>query len=418
MLHLIISSKYFGQSETPMYYSSIGLIALLIHFIINYNVLKKSSLVSTIPASLAYKRFLHSVMWYYITDVIWEPLYAFKLTQLVFIETEIYFAVIALSVLLWMQYVTTYLHAKSKMLIFTKISGTLFMAFQLIVLIVNCFTPIAFWFDDDTIYHTGIGRELNLILQALMFFVISCRMLFLAIRAKGEMKHRLRAIGLFGVIMAVFVILQIFHPFMPFYSIGYMLGTCLLHTFVLEDEKEKNRQKIEKLLYVEKIQEAELGSARQMAFTDPMTSVKNKLAYMEDVDSINHRIESGHLQNFAVAVFDVNDLKLINDTKGHDEGDTYIKTACSIICKQFKHSPVYRIGGDEFVAFLSGEDFENREELISSFNQIIEKNRAEGAAVIACGLSEFNAGTDKTFQQIFERADKQMYENKSRLKNR
>ena len=401
-----------------MYYSSIGIIALLIHFIINYNVLRKSSLASTIPAHLAYKRFLHAVMWYYITDVIWEPLYAFKLTQLVFIETEIYFAVMALSVLFWMQYVSTYLNAQSKMVTLTRILGTVFMSFQLIVLIVNCFTPIAFWFDDNTIYHTEIARELNLVVQALMFAIISIRMLFLTVKAKDETKHRHRAIGLFGVIMMIFVILQIFHPFMPFYSIGYMLGTCLLHTFVLEDEKETNRQRIEKLLYVEKIQEAELGSARQMAFTDPMTSVKNKLAYMEDVDSINHRIESGHLQNFGLLVFDVNDLKLINDTKGHDEGDIYIKAACSIICKQFKHSPVYRIGGDEFVAFLSGEDFENRKELISTFNQTIEKNLSEGAVVIACGLSEFDASQDKTFQQIFERADRQMYENKSRLKNR
>ena len=402
----------------PVYYSSIGSLALLIHFIINYDVLKKSSLSSTIPAHRAYKHFLQGVMWYYITDVIWEPLYALKLKHLVFIETEIYFVVMVLSVAFWMQYVITYLNDKDRFSIIMKCIGLTFLFSQLVVLALNFFRPIAFWFDKDVIYHTGLGRELNLIFQTLMFLIISIRMLFVTIKAKGNIKHRHRAIGLFGLLMAIFVILQIFYPFMPFYSMGYLLGTCLLHTFVLEDEKESNLKELEKLLYVEKLQEAEIGSARQMAFSDPLTGVKNKRAYMEDTESIEHRIENGHLKDFGIVVFDENGLKNINDTKGHDEGDLYIKSACSIICKQFKHSPVYRIGGDEFVAFLDGEDYANREQLVEEFNRTVEKNQVEGAVVIACGFAEFIPKQDKNYLKMFERADKQMYEKKCNLKKR
>lgn len=51
-------------------------------------------------------------------------------------------------------------------------------------------------------------------------------------------------------------------------------------------------------------------------------------------------------------VFDINNLKIINDTLGHDFGDILIIDSCKLICKVFKRSPVYRIGGDEFVVIL------------------------------------------------------------------
>jgi GGDEF domain-containing protein len=54
-------------------------------------------------------------------------------------------------------------------------------------------------------------------------------------------------------------------------------------------------------------------------------------------------------------MFDLNDLKHINDRYGHERGDEYIVNCCRLICQVFKHSPVFRIGGDEFVALLRGE---------------------------------------------------------------
>ena len=94
----------------------------------------------------------------------------------------------------------------------------------------------------------------------------------------------------------------------------------------------------------------------------------------------------------------------------------YIKDSCCIICRQFQHSPVFRIGGDEFVALLEGEDFKNREALIETFNLQMEENLHNGREVISCGMEEFDPEHDINFSNIFERADKKMYSRKRILK--
>ena len=400
-----------------MYYSSIGILAFLLLLINNYDVLKKNSQMGKIPVYKSYKNFLYSVMWYYVMDVVWEPLYALKLTRILFVETFIYFVVMALTVLFWTQYVIIYLNEKNKFSKILKYVGIIFLCSQIIVLALNCFFPIAFWFDkEDGTYVTGYARVLAMLFQLLVFFVITVYMLLIAIQISGNKKRRHLAVGLFGLSMTIFLTLQIVYPLMPFYAIGYMIGTSLLHTFVLEDEKDSHREELERLLAVERIQEVELGSTRLLAYTDPLTGVKNKVAYMEDVDGLDRRIEDGFLKKFALIVFDVNGLKNVNDTKGHDEGDRFIRAASSMICNSFKHSPVYRIGGDEFVAFLYGCDYEHRQELISKFELEIDKNRKEGKIVISSGFAEFSPEQDKSYAVVFERADKNMYERKRRLK--
>ena len=115
-------------------------------------------------------------------------------------------------------------------------------------------------------------------------------------------------------------------------------------------------------------------------------------------------------------MLDVNDLKKINDTAGHQAGDRYLRDACKIICEIFKHSPVYRIGGDEFAATLSGADYENREALLESFLAGNPERAAHGKAVVACGIAVYRPGEDNRFQDVFERADAEMYENKRQIK--
>jgi len=114
--------------------------------------------------------------------------------------------------------------------------------------------------------------------------------------------------------MIIFIALQASNPYMPYYSIGCMLGTCLLHTFVLEDEKNDRREQLESILKVEEIQEMELGKTRKMAFSDPLTGVKNKMAYLEDVGSFEQKIEDGFLHDFGLVVFDLNEHKFSVDT--------------------------------------------------------------------------------------------------------
>ena len=159
-----------------------------------------------------------------------------------------------------------------------------------------------------------------------------------------------------------------------------------------------------------------LHSAHELVNRDPLTGVKSKLAFIESKEAYEKQIEDKTIKEFAIAVCDVNDLKTVNDTQGHEAGDVLIKDASSIICRAFTHSPVYRYGGDEFVVILTGSDYADRHELMDRIMQTNESHRESGEVIIACGISEFRDTEGEDFSSVFARADAAMYENKKQLK--
>lgn len=157
-----------------------------------------------------------------------------------------------------------------------------------------------------------------------------------------------------------------------------------------------------------------------LAYTDPLTGVKSKSAYSEEIRKLEHGIAEG-ISQFGLIIFDLNGLKSMNDTYGHDAGDTYIKNACRLICTTYKHSPVFRIGGDEFAAILVGQDLLNSEKLMRRFyDRMAVVNRdAENAyetVSVAAGMAVFKEAVDSDFQSVFKRADENMYRNKKSIK--
>lgn len=157
-----------------------------------------------------------------------------------------------------------------------------------------------------------------------------------------------------------------------------------------------------------------LAVMQKQATRDELTGVKNKHAYAELEKELNHQIQNNENVAFAVSVFDVNELKTINDTKGHQAGDALLKNACGIICRIFAHSPVFRVGGDEFAVVSRGYDYDHIEELLLQIEQTNKENAAEGGIVIAGGMAKY-AGEDKV-SDVFEKADALMYSNKRSLK--
>ncbi len=160
--------------------------------------------------------------------------------------------------------------------------------------------------------------------------------------------------------------------------------------------------------------EKRLSIAQIKANVDDLTGVKNKHAYTETEKKIDDMIKQGRMTNFAIAVFDLNGLKQINDTLGHQAGDKFIKKGSDIICRFFKHSPVFRVGGDEFVVIVTGYDYLNIDSIMSRFKKHNIKNQLKGDVVIAAGMSRFSG--DKKVSSVFERADEEMYANKKELK--
>ena len=159
----------------------------------------------------------------------------------------------------------------------------------------------------------------------------------------------------------------------------------------------------------------------ELAYTDPLTGVKSKTAYKEEVHKIEQGIQDGMVQ-FGLVIFDLNDLKLMNDTYGHEAGDLYIKNACRLICTTYKHSPVFRIGGDEFAAILRGQDLLEAEKLMHRFYDrmsIINRDAMQPSdkVSVAAGMAVFKEERDYDFQRVFKRADENMYKNKSSMKS-
>ena len=161
----------------------------------------------------------------------------------------------------------------------------------------------------------------------------------------------------------------------------------------------------------------ERDQARMASFRDNMTGIKNKHAFAVREGEMETMIIEDRMDNFGIVIGDVNGLKRINDTLGHKAGDEYICAASRMLCIYYKHSPVFRIGGDEFVAILQNQDYDNRDSILESINKEIEGNIGSNNVVISLGMAVFEPGADQSFHEVFKRADKNMYERKEQLKS-
>ena len=157
-----------------------------------------------------------------------------------------------------------------------------------------------------------------------------------------------------------------------------------------------------------------LSLERDRANFDALTGVKNKHAYVDVEARLNHEIEEGIPVRFALVVCDVNELKKINDTQGHQAGDRWLQRARTVICRIFENSPVFRVVGDEFAMIVQGQDYDNIDVQMDAFSKANIRNAAAGDVTIACGMARY-AG-DRSVAAVFERADAQMYQNKRMMK--
>ena len=112
----------------------------------------------------------------------------------------------------------------------------------------------------------------------------------------------------------------------------------------------------------------------------------------------------------------IKDLNYVR-TGGSDEelrAAEYLRDACTIICDTFKHSPVFRIGGDEFAVVPQGRDYARLEELLWKMHDYNSEASRTGGIMIACGMARYEG--DACVASVFDRADQSMYENKKTLK--
>ncbi|MDO4960560.1 MAG: GGDEF domain-containing protein [Eubacteriales bacterium] len=173
--------------------------------------------------------------------------------------------------------------------------------------------------------------------------------------------------------------------------------------------------------HVREIYEGELETERErgisakmaeLARTDGLTGMKNRIAYNEQLEELS----AGELpQNFAVVSMDINQLKYVNDNIGHEAGDELIRGAAECIMECFsKYGNAYRVGGDEFIAFVSC----TVGELTEAVNELKEQTSAwHGKFItkieISTGAAYASEEAESDISALLKNADERMYKDKS-----
>lgn len=223
-----------------VFYSIIGLLALVIHVVLNTNQFKISD--SDLPTvDNHYRLFLISVFFYYAVDSLWGIISLSSNVPLLYIDTFFCYIAMMFSLVCWFRYVLSYLKLED---IYVKIIMSVcitYLLFGSTLLLINNFKPLLFWYDAAGNYEVSTLRYVLLIIQIFLLVAISVVAFVKSIKSRGLVKRRNTAIVLFGFAMGMAIIGQLFYPVMPIYTIGLLIGTTVINVYVLESEKDEYR---------------------------------------------------------------------------------------------------------------------------------------------------------------------------------
>jgi len=159
----------------------------------------------------------------------------------------------------------------------------------------------------------------------------------------------------------------------------------------------------------------------EKANKDALTGVKNKHSFDSYTEKFQRMIDQGELPEVAIGAFDCDNLGKINEQYGHEKGNQCLMASCRLICKVFKHSPVFRVGGDEFAVILQGEDYHNLDGLLQQFQEM--QNEIDSSAKrpwekvrVSFGIAVYCPRFDGSVKDLIHRADQLMRDNKPEKK--
>ncbi len=325
-----------------MTYSLAGFFAIIIHLIINSNLLFNKHWV-LLPEEQNYKLFLLSVIAFHVTDALWGILYEHQFLTLVFIDTELYFIAMAISILLWTKFVLNYLGGNNKFSTIINYTGILFFLLQIIFIFANIYTPVFFYFDENNEYHASYLRFVSIIAQNAIYLATSIYSLFIATKNNGQAKRRYRTTLFFGLIMIAAITIQYIYPLIPLYTFGYLIGGCALHTFVLEDAKAEYRAK-----------------------HDNLTGLPNNLYLSEKLSKI---IDSAKKKKLSVGLLYINidNFKSVNNCYGYKQGDMVLCMVAQRLRDLVSEQYLARSSADNFLVIITAP---NRDLIIKQANSI------------------------------------------------
>lgn len=300
-------------------YSSISGIVLVVHLIINWRQMFQRPQVKSDATTVEFKRFLICLLLFFVLDILWGIFAALKWPHILYVDTILFFLMMALSVFAWTRCVIAYLGVGGWLRRYMLWTGLGVFMFFIVALIVNFFTGSFFQISAQTIYKEGPLRNIALLLLAAFNGIRAGLTLFRSLRTEGALRRRNMMVFAFGITMLVAILVQFFDPFLPIYSIGCLFGCCLLHVFVIEDERDEMYRK-ELLARDYEIQlEAEraAGQAKALFFSTVSHDIRTPLnAIIGYAELMEHGIEDEKERKHAFGAIVSNGhvlLDLVND---------------------------------------------------------------------------------------------------------
>lgn len=233
------------MSTEILYYSIVGIIAFVVHLIINYQYffLKKSEITFV----RYYQYYIYMVTLYYLSDIAWGILHRGDNQQLLYFDTIMYYITMALTVACSCRSIVAFLRIGNVAARVLDVIGIFFCISVTIILVMNHFYHNFFWFDDDGTYVAYIWRHIALIAQCVLYGMISLLSFVIAFGKHGVERTRYVTISIFGLSMTIALTAQYLYPLLPLYSVGLMFGSLIVHMFIRVEEEIAQMRQIEAL---------------------------------------------------------------------------------------------------------------------------------------------------------------------------
>lgn len=292
----------------------------------------------------------------------------------------------------------TYLFIKSIIIRKTKFLNFLFWGTVTVI------------FLQFTLQITGIRHLTNTIfISHLLYFFSATYTLISLLKEEWLKKSILKYLFILSMLasIVIFIItaLSLFNNLFFSSLMSFGLAFVFFSMILLTYQKQLN--------IFEAIKEAE--TYKKLAFVDIATGVYNKTAWYTLTD--NYKSISS-AEKYCLILFDMNNLKKVNDKYGHLTGDKMIKAFCDCLTRVLEGmGAVYRIGGDEFVTLCKNVRKENVEKILRDFDEAVKnQEECEYKFSAAYGYEFFTPSVPADFQNALKKADEKMYSKKVEMK--